>query len=386
MRLETPKPGDSLGVVLKLPGETCNINCHYCYEKRKPYPGSSSLDPDTLHRFLELLGDRPLSVMLHGGEPLLVGRERIRSLLYVLRERSAPTSLSIQTNGTLLSDRWIDFFEENCPSIELGLSLDGDVEGNAHRVDYRGKPTFDQVVQSLKLLERRGWTCGVIVVVTRKLLGRHEQVIEELMKHPAIKNVKLSPCLDFNVTSKNHRGITGQQIKLLNSGQDLPGWATTPGEYAEFLRGSFRSWRAARGFDRFLLEPFVSIARAARGKVTNFTHFDYRKDPFIVTLYPDGRIGSCDELDMPDGLLGHVDDGISVDQLLARADGGELFGRLISLTQACEGCRVNEICRGGSLPDRLRYAAGGQSAEYCQARVDLIDSTIELMSANGGRQ
>src|SRR6185437_9446904 len=105
-----------LSVVLKLPGETCNINCHYCYEKRKPYPGSSSLTAEMLEQFLTLMGERPLSVMLHGGEPLLVGQHRMLSLIRVLMQHPAPVSYSIQTNGTLLNARWLDFFDEHCPS------------------------------------------------------------------------------------------------------------------------------------------------------------------------------------------------------------------------------------------------------------------------------
>jgi uncharacterized protein len=378
MGLLFPARDESLAVVLKVPGETCNINCHYCYEKRKPYPGSSYLEPATLTKFLEQVGNRPLSVMLHGGEPLLAGRARTGQLLDVLAGHSAPVSLSVQTNGILLDDRWLTFFEHRWPDIEIGVSLDGDFEGNAHRVDYRGKATYDRVVAGLRVLEQRGWNCGVIVVVSRKLLGRAEQLVEEMLRYPGVKNVKLSPCLDYDVVSKTHRGVTGTQINLLNAGSGMPGWATTPQEYAEFVEEVLAVWRRRGAYRSFLIEPFVSIIRAAAGHPTGFTHFDDRKDPFIVTLYPDGRIGSCDEMDMPAALLGHVDDGIPVDDLIAQGRERGVFSQMETLMAECDGCRVRSMCRGGSLPDRIRFKTAEQRLDYCQSRMKIIDSATEL--------
>jgi len=317
--------------------------------------------------------------MLHGGEPLLVGQHRMLSLIRVLMQHPAPVSYSIQTNGTLLNARWLDFFDEHCPSLDIGISLDGTAAGNAHRVDYRGKLTYDRVVRALDLLASRNRACGVIVVVTKLLLGQADAVVDEMLNHPAIRNVKLSPCLDYKVTSKDHRGISGRQIRALNPYDAVqPGWATAPGEYSQFLQEIFVSWRDKKAYHHFLLEPFVSIVRALSGRPTGFTHFDYRKDPFVVTLYPDGRIGSCDELTMPEALLGTVDAGISVQDLIDQAHDRQYFRKLGMLLRDCEGCRVANICRGGSLPDRVRYEQDTDHTAYCRSRIDIIESVRDL--------
>ena len=73
MALRLPREGEAIAVIAKLPGEVCNINCHYCFERRKPYPGAKFLAASTLRRFLTVAGGRPLSVTLHGGEPLIIG-------------------------------------------------------------------------------------------------------------------------------------------------------------------------------------------------------------------------------------------------------------------------------------------------------------------------
>jgi radical SAM protein with 4Fe4S-binding SPASM domain len=387
LELELPRPGESISVVLKLPGETCNINCLYCYEKRKPYPGQTHLTAATLAMFMERAGDRPLSVMLHGGEPLLVGRKRMAELIAVLRRHSQPVALSLQTNGLLLDGRWLDFFEAEWPELDIGISLDGDEAGNAYRVDYRNRPTYAGVVRALRELERRGTACGVIVVVTGKLLGRAADVVAHMGEYGCIKNVKLSPCLDYKVTSKEHRGSTGAEIKLLNpTGSIQPGWATTPAEYGRFVAEATVAWRDSGAYRKFLLEPFVSVVRAHRGQPTGFTHFDHKKDPYVVTLYPDGRIGSCDELAMPDALMGHVQDNLSIDELISRAATAPLFNKLENLLSECTGCRVVDICRGGSLPDRARYDVDSYRSDYCDYRRAFIDDVVAMLPKAGVQQ
>src|SRR5689334_10282909 len=76
MELRIPQQGDPLEIILKLAGETCNINCYYCYEKRKPYERAKTLSAADLCAFLHKMGGRPLRLHLHGGEPLLIGLKR----------------------------------------------------------------------------------------------------------------------------------------------------------------------------------------------------------------------------------------------------------------------------------------------------------------------
>ena len=122
MDLQLPQPGESLTAIVKLAGMACNINCYYCYEKRKPYPDEAWLTPATLARFLEVCGSRPLRIVLHGGEPLLIGVRRMRALLKVFAAYPGPLELTMQTNGLLLSDAWIDLFDEYFPDIDTAGS------------------------------------------------------------------------------------------------------------------------------------------------------------------------------------------------------------------------------------------------------------------------
>ncbi len=94
---------------------------------------------------IKVMDGRPLSIELHGGEPLLLGKEKIRAILVELRKYSGPVKVSMQTNGILLDESWIDFFEQEWPDIEIGISLDGDPSANSYRVDYQNNPTYLKV-------------------------------------------------------------------------------------------------------------------------------------------------------------------------------------------------------------------------------------------------
>src|SRR5262249_806540 len=149
-----------------------NINCHYCYERRKPYLRATTLQPEIVARFLALCGARPLRVVLHGGEPLLIGRDRLTLLMRELRGYRGPLRLALQTNGTLLDEAWLDHLDWEWPELEIAISLDGDVTANAHRVDFADRPIHARVARALNLLGKRQRHVGAIAVVTRRSLDR----------------------------------------------------------------------------------------------------------------------------------------------------------------------------------------------------------------------
>jgi radical SAM protein with 4Fe4S-binding SPASM domain len=374
MGVRLPRPGEALTVIAKLPGDVCNINCHYCFERRKPYPGAQFLTPGVLARFLTLAGGRPLALTLHGGEPLLLKPPAMAALLAELRRYDGPLTLGIQTNGLMLDNTWLDFFDREWPGLKIGLSLDGDELANSHRVDHRDRPIFGRVLRTTELLATRGRRVGLIMVVTREALGRAAEIMPRFAELGCVDIVKLASCMDFSVTSKQYPTPSGQTILRLNStSTGRPGWATTPGEYTEFVEQAIECWRSTGLFRNFLLEPALSALRAVTHRPTEFTEFSDRKEPFIVTLYPDGRIGSSDHFDMPSALLGHVDEIDNLDEVLDFHTNTALLASLNELSEYCSGCRHQLTCRGGSLADRLRYHQGGLAEDYCDARRNLLD-------------
>ncbi|HEU0132422.1 MAG TPA: radical SAM protein [Mycobacteriales bacterium] len=374
MNVVTPGGRDPLSVILKLVGETCNINCYYCFEKRKPYESAERLTPELLRTFLSRCGDRPLAVELHGGEPLLLGKEAMRGILRELGRYPGRVQVRMQTNGTLLDDEWLDLLDgsEGC-RVEIGISLDGDRDANAFRVDYADRGTGDRVERALRLMGERGRRTGVIAVVTKRSLGRAAELLDHFASFDAVEAVNLAPCFDLAVIPKRlPPGNRASLLALNPAGAAMPGWAVTPAEYATFVCEAYDHWREAGLYTKFIVDPLFSIIRKLGGHEPSSCHFTEMKCAYVLTLYPDGRLGSCDELPMPTALHGNVET-VDLDAALALQTARALESGMARLLARCSDCAYQSSCGGGCIATRLRYENTPLEEQYCAYRMTVID-------------
>ncbi|MGX1760475.1 radical SAM protein [Streptomyces lydicus] len=383
--LDAEDTTSAVSVILKLRGETCDIDCLYCYEKRKEAPGGARIDAGQVRRLAEIFAGRPLAVELHGGEPLTAGREHVAEVLRELAAQPSVVRVSMQTNGVLLDAQWLDLFDEEYPGLQIGISLDGDAKGNAWRVGYDGKPVYPRVAAALQLLAERGRKTGVIAAVTPAILGRAEAVLHHLADFEAVNAVSLVPCFDTAVqraTAASGRRLPAsrrlQQAAV--DGRGGPVWAISPDAYATFVLAAAAHWIGAGHFARLKLEPVVSTIRRLRGLGSGFCHFSDLKCDHVFTLYPDGRLGSCDELPWPQAQLtrlDQVDDQVGVIAAQRRLpllnQGKDLMGR-------CTSCDYRAACGGGCIATRWRYEMAGDQDAYCDYRMRMIDGIAALLA------
>jgi uncharacterized protein len=126
-----------------------------------------------------------MSVVLHGGEPLLFGKSRFAHLCRDLRaveaDTGTPLALHVTTNGILVDEEWAALFRAF--DVQVTVSLDGPADvHDLHRPDLRGRPTHDRVVAGIAQLRALGVEPGLLTVCDpssspRRLL---EHVIDEL--------------------------------------------------------------------------------------------------------------------------------------------------------------------------------------------------------------
>lgn len=112
---------------------------------------------------------RPFSVVLHGGEPLLLGIPGLESLFAGLRrELGSACGIGIQTNGTLITTSILDLCARF--DVTISVSLDGPPEiHDRFRVDLRQRSTHQKVLAGLELLKEHSQATrlfsGVLAVV-----------------------------------------------------------------------------------------------------------------------------------------------------------------------------------------------------------------------------
>ena len=146
----------------------CNLSCSYCYVyemadqawRQQPKRMARPVAAKMAERIAEHARRHDLpsvEVILHGGEPLLAGRQWLTELASALRARvPAQVNIGVQTNGTLLRPPLLDTLAEL--GIRVGVSLDGDAEATGrHRVYANGRNSYADVADGLALLGSPGY-------------------------------------------------------------------------------------------------------------------------------------------------------------------------------------------------------------------------------------
>ncbi|MEV5766097.1 radical SAM protein [Micromonospora sp. NPDC052213] len=377
--------GSAVSVILKLRGETCDIDCLYCYEKRKEAPGGARIEAGQVRRLTELFSGRPLAVELHGGEPLTAGRDHVAEVLRELAAQPSVVRVSMQTNGVLLDEQWLDLIDALYPGLQIGISLDGDAAGNAWRVGYDGQPVYPRVATALRLLADRSRRAGVIAAVTPTVLGRAEAVLDHLASFEAVNAVSFVPCFDASVqnpTAAQGRRLTASRLlqRAAVGTPKGPAWSISPDQYAEFVLAATVHWIGAGYFARLKLEPAVSTIRRLRGLGTGFCHFSNLKCDHVFTLYPDGRLGSCDELPWPQAQLTRLEQVSGQSAVVAAQRRLPLLNQGKALMERCTTCAYRSACGGGCVATRWRQDQAGDQDAYCDYRMRMIDGTAALLA------
>jgi uncharacterized protein len=153
----------SLDTILLKVASRCNINCSYCYVFNMGDDNWTHLQKkistatvDAFCRSIERLlrtQESIFSIVLHGGEPLLIG---IKGLTYLLSSLRAflPASypISIQTNGILLTTEILDICSFYRTTV--AVSIDGPKEVHDRwRTDHVGNGSFDRALAGIRLLQ-----------------------------------------------------------------------------------------------------------------------------------------------------------------------------------------------------------------------------------------
>jgi len=153
-----------LEVVLKT-AERCNINCSYCYffnkedKSYKEHPPFLSENKVTkISNFLangcEELSLQGISIIFHGGEPLLQKKSQFDAMCTQFRKTLEPhvdLTFSVQTNAMLVDQEWIELFSKH--KVGVGVSLDGPKDYNdLFRQDHLKRGTYDRVKKGITQL------------------------------------------------------------------------------------------------------------------------------------------------------------------------------------------------------------------------------------------
>jgi len=142
----------------------CNINCKYCYvynmgdngwtDMPNHISGETALAIGNSLSELSRIQNRPFAVVLHGGEPLLLGPRKLEQVLSTLRAAAPPDcSFGLQTNGILITEEILDICFKHRTTISVSIDGPRDIH-DRWRVTHSGEGTYEQVLEGIDKLRR----------------------------------------------------------------------------------------------------------------------------------------------------------------------------------------------------------------------------------------
>jgi uncharacterized protein len=354
-------------VLLKV-ASRCNLDCSYCYvyhmgdDSWRSLPKIMSVDlvGDVASQLRDLAQSqgRPFSIVLHGGEPLLLGRQRLKSTLARLRSvLGREFGINIQTNGVLITPEILDICAGH--GIRLSVSVDGPADvHDALRRDLRNNPSHARVMKGIRHLKNHPQSdelfSGVLAVVDPKSSSR---AVFDFFKSLGI------PSVDFLYRDGNH--------------SDLPAGkrGASSIEYGKWMSEILDLYLADPAPFRIrMLDDMMRLLLGGVGVKEGVGLTDYG----ILVIDTDGSIKKNDTL-KSSPLRDTFDSAwhISSHQLVAVAKSTE-FSEYHSAQRPssaqCEACPLLSICGGGMLTHRYkedmrrRHQTGGTAESSVRLR------------------
>lgn len=346
----------------------CNMACDYCYLYSKDdtswrdQPGAMSVAvaqraADRIAEHVRCNEVDSISLVLHGGEPLLLGEARLEQLLEVFRvtlESIVDVHYRMQTNGLLLTDRALHLLANY--NVEVGISLDGgQVENDRHRVTKSGGGTFDVVADRVRSLQD-----GPYSYLFHGFLATIDVGNDPIETYGVLRSFD-PPHIDF----------------LLPHGN----WSSPPPHmrqretpYADWLIRVFDHWFHSAD-DEPPIRYFLAIMRQLLGGEDVFEAIGLNKVRLVV-IQTDGSYELVDSMkSVYDGaaatgltIFDNDLDDVSRQPAVAVRQLEEN-----ELCSTCRACRFKQACGGGYIPHRYKRGTGYLNPSvYCRDLQKLI--------------
>lgn len=353
-----------LYVMLKPAGAHCNLACKYCYylEKNKLYPTAQRhlMSDEMLEQFTrEYIEAQTMSQVLftwHGGEPLLRSIDFYRKALSLQQKYAGGRRIDnvIQTNGTLLTDEWCEFFAQN--HWLVGISIDGPQPYHDHyRLTAAGKPSWQKVMQGIKLLKKHGVEWNAMAVVNAYNVN-HPLEFYRFFKENGCQFLQFTP-----IVERLTRHEDGRTLASLADKNEIPmsEASVTPEQWGYFLCAIFDEW-VRKDVGKIFVEIFDCTLANWMGISPGICAYS-KECGHAGVMEHNGDVYSCDHFVFPEYKLGNIRDHSLIDMLYGEQQ--QEFSRLkhSSLPRQCKECDMEFACHGECPKNRFMKDKYGDS-------------------------
>jgi uncharacterized protein len=370
--------GARINLVVIQASPFCNIDCRYCYlpdRQSRQIIAEATLAQICMRLFESVhLGDT-VDLLWHAGEPLTVPIAFYENAIALLKKhngRQVRVEQVFQTNATLITQSWCDFFKSH--QAHVSVSIDGPQWlHDAQRVTRGGRGTFDRAMRGVRLLQQNGIAFGNIAVLTNKSLD-HPDEIWDFFRNEGFTN------LAFNVDEQE--GVHTQ------SSVANPDAAN---RYRVFFR-RLHELRKASGLNVEIreLDDMEKWIRAVSGEVANalcsplaIVSFDWQGN--ISTFSPEllsTRLSRYGDLKFGNVFQCGLDDILTSEKFVAVHEDIQRGVAKCSAT-----CQYFSVCGGGDPSNKLAENGAFDSTETTHCRLNiqaLCDVVLESVENDLG--
>ena len=353
-----------LYVMLKPAGAHCNLACKYCYylEKNKLYPTAQRhlMSDEMLEQFTrEYIEAQTMNQVLftwHGGEPLLRSIDFYRKALSLQQKYAGGRRIDnvIQTNGTLLTDEWCEFFAQN--HWLVGISIDGPQPDHDHyRLTAAGKPSWKKVMQGIKLLKKHGVEWNAMAVVNAYNVN-HPLEFYRFFKENGCQFLQFTPIVERLTRHEDGRTLASLADKDEIS---LSEASVAPEQWGYFLCAIFDEW-VRKDVGKIFVEIFDCTLANWMGISPGICAYS-KECGHAGVMEHNGDVYSCDHFVFPEYKLGNIRDHSLIDMLYGEQQ--QEFSRLkhSSLPRQCKECDMEFACHGECPKNRFMKDKYGDS-------------------------
>ena len=350
-----------LSIMIKPASSLCNLRCKYCFycdvAANREVFSLGKMNEETAEKLikdaLSFAGGSSVAFAFQGGEPLLAGMDYFRFFTETVKKHNTKGSeifYSLQTNGTLINDEWARFFTEN--KFLIGLSLDGDYEGNKFRVDANGQNSYYKIITAANKLKKYKTEFNILTVLTGYCAENAERIYK-YFRSQGFGYLQFIPCLrpmgddtesELYMTPKQYSDFL---IRIFNL------------YVKDFARGNYIS---IRQFDNWV-RMYLGEKAEQCGLMGHCTH------QFVVE--GNGNVYPCDFYCTDEWCLGNLSE-MTLEEMAKSKKAFEFIKDSIAVPEKCKNCRFYPLCRAGGCK---RNKA---SADYCESYKTFFGACLPL--------
>ena len=343
-------------VFAKPVGPKCNMGCTYCYylEKEQLFPeGAAFRMPEILLeeyivQHIEASTEQVISFSWHGGEPMMAGLDYFMKIVENQNRhfpKNRKLANGIQTNGTLLDERWCRFL--SAEEFAVGISMDGPkMFHDRYRINQNGDSTFEQTLKGYHLLQKYAIPTEILCVVNAYNV-HHPLEVYRYFKGIGAKFITFLPLVEAQLEASS--GVSEHSV---------------PAEaFGEFLCSIFNEWKD-HDIGTVKVQIFEEAIRTAFGQDHTLCIFKSTCGGVPVVEH-NGDFFSCDHYVNDLNRIGNILE-TPLAELLDSPE-QRAFGRakLGTLPRYCLECGVRDMC-GGECPKNrfIKTPAGEEGLNY----------------------